>query len=172
MMEILTFDRLFTQWHKFLLRFTCYKSATWISNLKGYQFCVSVGHFCCAISTSYDLLSKRGFCFCLWRCSTAVATVVSRVLCCYVHIPQLLTVKPVLVNRVVFRIARASHGQSLLRSPWASPTRLLMAVKDKYTRIKCSCQIKKKKQCSPCELKFFLNEYFIFMDFQKTFIWK
>ena len=33
--------------------------------------------------------------------------VVSRVLCCYVHIPQLLTVKPVLVNRVVFRIARA-----------------------------------------------------------------
>ena len=160
MMEILTFDSLFTQWHKFLLRFTCYKSATWISNLKGYQFCVSVGHFCCAISTSYDLLSKRGFCFCLWRCSTAVATVVSRVLCCYVHIPQLLTVKPVLVNRVVFRIARAS------------PTRLLMAVKDKYTRIKCSCQIKKKKQCSPCELKFFLNEYFIFMDFQKTFIWK
>ena len=138
----------------------CYKSATLISNLKGYQFCVSVGHFCCAISTSYDLLSKRGFCFCLWRCSTAVATVVSRVLCCYVHIPQLLTVKPVLVNRVVFRIARAS------------PTRLLMAVKDKYTRIKCSCQIKKKKQCSPCELKFFLNEYFIFMDFQKTFIWK
>ena len=133
MMEILTFDRLFTQWHKFLLRFTCYKSATWISNLKGYQFCVSVGHFCCAISTSYDLLSKRGFCFCLWRCSTAVATVVSRVLCCYVHIPQLLTVKPVLVNRVVFRIARVC------------PTRLLMAVKDKYTRIKCSCQIKKKK---------------------------
>ena len=101
-------------------------------------------------------LAKGDFAF-VSGCSAAVA-VVSRVLCCYVHIPQLLTVKPVLVNRVVFRIARAS------------PTRLLMAVKDKYTRIKCSCQIKKKKQCSPCELKFFLNEYFIFMDFQKTFI--
>ena len=79
-------------------------------------------------------LAKGDFAF-VSGCSTAVA-VVSRVLCCYVHIPQLLTVKPVLVNRVVFRIARAS------------PTRLLMAVKDKYTRIKCSCQIKKKKQCS------------------------
>ena len=97
-------------------------------------------------------LAKGDFAF-VSGCSTAVA-VVSRVLCCYVHIPQLLTVKPVLVNRVVFRIARAS------------PTRLLMAVKDKYTRIKCSCQIKKKSnvlQCLHCELKSFLNEYFTFM---------
>ena len=107
-------------------------------------------------------LAKGDFAF-VSGCSTAVAAVVSRVLCCYVHIPQLLTVKPVLVNRVVFRIARAS------------PTRLLMAVKDKYTRIKCSCQIKKKSnvlQCLQYESKSFLNEYLIFMDFQETFIWK
>ena len=105
-------------------------------------------------------LAKGDFAF-VSGCSTAVAAVVSRVLCCYVHIPQLLTVKPVLVNRVVFRIARAS------------PTRLLMAVKDKYTRIKCSCQIKKKSNvllCLQCVLKSFLNEYFIFIDFQETFI--
>ena len=101
-------------------------------------------------------LAKGDFAF-VSGCSTAVAAVVSRVLCCYVHIPQLLTVKPVLVNRVVFRIARAS------------PTRLLMAVKDKYTRIKCSCQIKKKKQMFSNACNVSWNPFWMSISFSLTF---
>ena len=109
----------------------CYKSATWISNLRGYQLCVSVGHFCCAISTSYDLLSKRGFCFCLWRCSALPSpfhefcVVMSTFLNYWLSNPSLLT--------------ELSSELLGLAQP-----RLLMAVKDKY--IPESNQ--KKKQCS------------------------